>query len=553
MRKQRRIVLVPVIVLLALLLASCSGSTPEPSGGKVPEDQKPGPGPGTGTGTDIGGPELPADGVFTISQDRFTAEKAALAMYNAVSAKMSQMQRSRAAGDGETSISFETDEGSIGAGSKLTMVPNADSRLIIDGFVVYKEEGAEVSYVVLEGTVSDKSFSDLDVSLFALADEDGNPLAGSSWSDMPTVFFIYNKGKLIEEMIKAFVSSSGAGETTSLGIDPSQSFYNPMDGKGWIVYTEPSSSTIHKVNFNSNDSTSYTVDGWCEVVKGNDMTVSQTPAIREEGEAMLSDEEALRLGTEAYAYCLYLSMFTKWENKPEWIQVNTGSEGNTIIIKEHEEASFFSEPATVKGEIRVGSSASRFTLEIGGTKVEVMPVGDGSGSALGGEIATFTVDQKDYSHLRDELYLACLRVFTSTYNIISLFDAIADESDISHWWQNVTVDGSKYTFNNAEPAEWMSEHAQTKTVINGKMEISSGGFKLELTFTEKSMADEELSKVKVSASGTVLAQTSRPQFERLEYPTFDLECCGYELRIVNFIAREASRLVSSDPGVPDQT
>lgn len=549
MRKQRRIVLVPVIVLLALLLASCSGSTPEPSGGKVPEDQKPGPGPGT----DIGGPELPADGVFTISQDRFTAEKAALAMYNAVSAKMSQMQRSRAAGDGETSISFETDEGSIGAGSKLTMTPN-DSGFSIEGFVVYKEEGAEASHVVLKGTVSDISFSNLYVSLFALADKDGNPLAGSSWSDMPTVFFIYNKGKLIEEMIKAFVSSSGAGETTSLDIDPSQSFYNPMDGRGWIVYTEPSSGTLHKVNFNSNDSTSYTVDGWCEVVEGNDMTVSQTPAIREEGEAMLSDEEALRLGTEAYAYCLYLFMSTKWENKPEWIQVDAGSEGNTIIIEEHEEASFFSEPATVKGKISSDPSASRFTLEIGGTKVEFMAVGDGSGSALGGEIATFTVDEKDYSHLRDELYLAFLRVFTSTTQIISLFDAIADESGISHWWQNVKVDGSKYTFNNAEPAKWMSEHAQTKTVINGNMEISSGGFKLDLTFTEKNMANEELSKVEVSASGTVLAQTtSRPQFERLEYPTFDLECCGYELRIVNFIAREASRLVSSDPGVPDQT
>ena len=103
MTKLKQIFIILCILLLALVLAACTGDTPKPSdeGG---ETEQPG---GDIPGTDD--PAIPADGVFTITQDRFAAEKAALAMFDAVSGRM-ETGAVASSEDGNVNIEFTSDE-----------------------------------------------------------------------------------------------------------------------------------------------------------------------------------------------------------------------------------------------------------------------------------------------------------------------------------------------------------------------------------------------------------------------------------------------------------
>ena len=114
--------------------------------------------------------------------------------------------------------------------------------------------------------------------------------------------------------------------------------------------------STHKVNFNSNDTAAFTLDGWCEVQAGYNATVSETPAVKSEEPGMLSDEEALKLGTDAYAYCFSTSLFTDWNNPPKWLEID--NQTGVIHMTEHSEPDFFGEPVSVEGEMNIDMSSA---------------------------------------------------------------------------------------------------------------------------------------------------------------------------------------------------
>lgn len=547
MNKLKEIFIVLCILLIALVLASCTGDTPKPSG-EGGETVQPGGDPETDD------PSVPGDGVFTITQDRFTAEKAALAMYDAVTAKMQQGTSRIIAKDESMTVEFATDEGMIGAGSYLKMTPAGENNFEIDSFVIYKEGNVPAVYAVMKGTATDISFTDFKVSLFALTDENKNPIEGASWNEMPAVFLVKTKGQAIKTMIDNFVrswnpASSVNGRSLTPVQDGTQSFYNPQDGKGWIVYTDSADGSSHKVNFNSNNISAFTLDGWCEVGDGYNASVSETPAVKSEDPGMLSDEEALELGTEAYAYCYSVNMTTDWNNRPEWInQPEESDSGMKITIDNHTEPDFFGESAVVKAEINTGSSGAVFTLTVNGKEIKFEAVGNSNASAIAGEIRTFTIDGNNYSHLRDELYLACIRVFTSTSNIVSLFNEINDTNGIKHWWKNVTVseDGTTYTFKDSTQADWLLEHSESESQyrLNGEILIDEDSFTLNLVFEEISKSDNSvLTTTEVSAGGT-LTENARPQFSSLRYLNHGFDCNENELRIINLISASMQMIVA---------
>lgn len=548
MNKLKQIFIILCILLLALVLAACTGDTPKPSdeGG---ETEQPG---GDTPGTDD--PAIPADGVFTITQDRFAAEKAALAMFDAVSGRM-ETGAVASSEDRNVNIEFTSDEGMIGAGSYLKMIPDGENGYKIESFAVYKEEDAPVVYAVMEGNVADINFSDFSVSLFALADENGKPIEDASWDEMPAVFLVNNRGASVTDMINNFVSgwnpsSSARGRNLKPVYEGTQSFYNPQDGRGWIVYTDSMDGSTHKVNFNSNDTAAFTLDGWCEVQAGYNPTVSETPAVKSEEPGMLSDEEALKLGTDAYAYCYNTSLlFADPNNKPEWLNPPEPYDGGMkVAMSEHVEPDFFGEPVSVEGEMNINMSSAEtlYTLTVDGRKIEFTAAGDLSGSSIAGDIRSFSVDGKNYSHLRDELYLSCIRVFTSTSNIVSLFNAINDKQGIDHWWQGVSVDGSTYTFKDSTPADWLLEHNESGIMnrLNGEIVIDGDSFTVDMVFEEISTFDNTvLTTTEVSAEGTLTEDTKRPQFTSLKYLNHGLECNANELRIINLISSDLDVII----------
>ena len=305
--------------------------------------------------------------------------------------------------------------------------------------------------------------------------------------------------------------------------------------------------STHKVNFNSNDTAAFTLDGWCEVQAGYNATVSETPAVKSEEPGMLSDEEALKLGTDAYAYCFSTSLlFAGGNNKPEWLEFNkTG-----IIITEHSEPDFFGEPVSVEGEMNIDMSSAEtlYTLTVDGRKIEFTAAGDLSGSSISGDIRTFSIDGKNYSHLRDELYLACIRVFTSTSNIVSLFNQINDTEGIEHWWKGVDVsaDGSIYTFKDSTPADWLLEYNESEIMncLNGEIVIDGDSFTVDMVFEEIRTSDSTvLTTTEVSAEGTLTEDTKRPQFTSLKYLNHGLECNANELRIINLISSDLDMII----------
>lgn len=548
MNKLKQIFIIFCILLLALVLAACTGDTPKPSdeGG---ETEQPG---GDTPGTDD--PSTPAGDVFTITQDRFAAEKAALAMFDAVSGRM-QTGEVTPSEDGNVNIEFTSDEGMIGAGSYLKMIPDGENGYKIESFAVYKEGDASVVYAVMEGNIADINFSDFSVSLFALADENGNPIEDASWDEMPAVFMVSNKGDAVKAMIDSFVdswnpSSSASGRSLTPVNEGTQSFYNPQDGRGWIVYTDSADGSTHKVNFNSSNTSVFTLDGWCEVGEGYKISVSQTPAVKAEEPRMLSDEEALKLGTEAYAYSYSISLLYA-DNKPEWLDFGDMSvEGvMKVTIKEHREPDFFGKPVSVEGEMNIdmSSAVTLYTLTVDGRKIEFTAAGDPSGSSISGDIRTFSIDGKNYSHLRDELYLSCIRIFTSTSNIVSLFNAIKDEQGIGHWWKDVDVsaDGSTYTFKNSTLTDRVLDHKSGKiNRFNGKIVIDGDSFTVDMVFEEISTSDSTvLTTTEVTAEGTLTEDTKRPQFTSLKYLNHGLECNANELRIINLISSDLDMII----------
>ena len=486
-----------------------------------------------------------ASNAFTISGSRFKAEKAALAMYEYVIEHWSTLQE-----DGKVEVVDDAGYSgvSLGKGSYFSVSPDDSTSFNIDAKV--NVIGPEKYTAILNATADNQSFDNLKVECFGLADEEGKLIEGASWKAVPAVFIAQSSD--ITSAITSFTSSSRARSISAASIIQEESYFNKYDGKGWFVYEDAEDGSRHKVNFMATDGnpTSYTLDGWCDVGGATqdspEIAVSPYPAIKDD-DAEMGDVEALKLGLAAYAYFYNLStsMFVS-QMQPEWLVVNMGEGEGTIEIKEHQEQDFFGAPMNVSGSIRIDMAGEQSSITLNGSwgTLELVAAGDGSNSITGGEISSLDINGKSYSHLRDEMYLGCLRIFSSGELLVSLFDAIHD--GIDYWWKGVSgPDGNGiYTFTDATPDYGYTESGATVFTADGTVAVKNGRCDIDLLIKEKTSSGNLITEMDVEASGKFDETTGRPTYEYLKYLNHDMECYAHELRLVNIITRDAVRKVS---------
>ena len=546
--KLRKSIYLMLTLLVAFMLCfgvSCDGTTP-PQDEVLDPEPTPEPTPGGDSELEGKAPQMTeASNAFTISGSRFKAEKAALAMYEYVIEHWSTLQE-----DGKVEVVDDAGYSgvSLGKGSYFSVSFEDDTSVTIDAKV--NVIGPEKYTAILKATADNQSFDNLKVECFGLADEEGKLIEGASWKAVPAVFIAQSSD--ITSAITSFTSSSRARSISAASIIQEESYFNKYDGKGWFVYEDAEDGSRHKVNFMATDGnpTSYTLDGWCDVGGATqdspEIAVSPYPAIKDD-DAEMGDVEALKLGLAAYAYFYNLStsMFVS-QMQPEWLVVNMGEGEGTIEIKEHQEQDFFGSPMNVSGSIRIDMAGeqSSITLNGGWGELELVAAGDGSNSITGGEISSLDINGKSYSHLRDEMYLGCLRIFSSGELLVSLFDAIHD--GIDYWWKGVSgPDGNGiYTFTDATPDYGYTESGATVFTADGTVAVKNGRCDIDLLIKEKTSSGDLITEMDVEASGKFDETTGRPTYEYLKYLNQDMECYAHELRLVNIITRDAVRKVS---------
>lgn len=539
LRKSMYLMLTLIVAFMLCFGVSCDGTNPPPQGEVLDPEPTPEPTPGGDSELEGKAPQMTeASNAFTISGSRFKAEKAALAMYDYVIEHWSTLQE-----DGKVEV---VDDAELGKGSYFSVSSDDGTSFNIDAKV--NVIGPEKYTAILKATADNQSFDNLKVECFGLADEEGKLIEGASWKAVPAVFIAQSSD--ITSAITSFTSSSRARSISAASIIQEESYFNKYDGKGWFVYEDAEDGSRHKVNFMATDGnpTSYTLDGWCDVGGATqdspEIAVSPYPAIKDD-DAEMGDVEALKLGLAAYAYFYNLStsMFVS-QMQPEWLVVNMGEGEGTIEIKEHQEQDFFGSPMNVSGRMDVSGEQSSITLNGSWGTLELVAAGDGSNSITGGEISSLTINGKSYSHLRDEMYLGCLRIFSSGELLVSLFDAIHD--GIDYWWKGVSGpdENGIYTFTDATPDYGYTEPGATVFTADGTVAIKNGRCDIDLLIKEKTSSGNLITEMDVEASGKFDETTGRPTYEYLKYLNQDMECYAHELRLVNIITRDAVRKVS---------
>ena len=545
LRKSMYLMLTLIVAFMLCFGVSCDGTTP-PQDEVLDPEPTPEPTPGGDSELEGKAPQMTeASNAFTISGSRFKAEKAALAMYEYVIEHWSTLQE-----DGKVEVVDDAGYSgvSLGKGSYFSVSPDDSTSFNIDAKV--NVIGPEKYTAILKATADNQSFDNLKVECFGLADEEGKLIEGASWKAVPAVFIAQSSD--ITSAITSFTSSSRARSISAASIIQEESYFNKYDGKGWFVYEDAEDGSRHKVNFMATDGnpTSYTLDGWCDVGGATqdspEIAVSHYPAIKDD-DAEMGDVEALKLGLAAYAYFYNLStsMFVS-QMQPEWLVVNMGEGEGTIEIKEHQEQDFFGSPMNVSGSIRIDMAGEQSSITLNGSwgTLELVAAGDGSNSITGGEISSLDINGKSYSHLRDEMYLGCLRIFSSGELLVSLFDAIHD--GIDYWWKGVSGpdENGIYTFTDATPDYGYTESGATVFTADGTVAVKNGRCDIDLLIKEKTSSGNLITEMDVEASGKFDETTGRPTYEYLKYLNQDMECYAHELRLVNIITRDAVRKVS---------
>ena len=545
LRKSMYLMLTLIVAFMLCFGVSCDGTTP-PQDEVLDPEPTPEPTPGGDSELEGKAPQMTeASNAFTISGSRFKAEKAALAMYEYVIEHWSTLQE-----DGKVEVVDDAGYSgvSLGKGSYFSVSPDDSTSFNIDAKV--NVIGPEKYTAILKATADNQSFDNLKVECFGLADEEGKLIEGASWKAVPAVFIAQSSD--ITSAITSFTSSSRARSISAASIIQEESYFNKYDGKGWFVYEDAEDGSRHKVNFMATDGnpTSYTLDGWCDVGGATqdspEIAVSHYPAIKDD-DAEMGDVEALKLGLAAYAYFYNLStsMFVS-QMQPEWLVVNMGEGEGTIEIKEHQEQDFFGSPMNVSGSIRIDMAGEQSSITLNGSwgTLELVAAGDGSNSITGGEISSLDINGKSYSHLRDEMYLGCLRIFSSGELLVSLFDAIHD--GIDYWWKGVSGpdENGIYTFTDATPDYGYTESGATVFTADGTVAGKNGRCDIDLLIKKKTSSGNLITEMDVEASGKFDETTGRPTYEYLKYLNQDMECYAHELRLVNIITRDAVRKVS---------
>lgn len=526
----KRILVISLIVMLAIF-ASCSNDnkSPESTNGGSPQ-------------TPVRPPVDQTATVFTISQSQFEAEKALLAGYNALlSADSSSIEQA----DGRMEFKADVKSGDviIKAGSYYTgLMPSSGARsasaraadatsIEVDMKVAPVDRPSDVMSISFKGS-ADADMSNLKTDSFVVIDSSNEQ---TSFDSTPGVFLATSYDSTLESIIRSFVQSNSA---QGCEVDEDASYYDLQKKMGWVVFrSQTIDGSWHKLNFtlaSDNSISEYTLDGWCEKSSSGEVAVAENPAVKGDN-GPITDDEAVELASTLFGYIQYLMSLVISVDGTTSYGGMTILESGGVEFKNYEEPLFFGRPVKVTGAFRPASGqVFCFDMDsfdgIEGIYIEIGS--DGSETTTGGNVYAFTVGGASYMHLKDETYLAMIRMFTLSSYMPSIFEAIADQK-VSTEFPGVIVSGGKYDFKDVEPANSTdydgNQEEVSRFTLNGSIEISGSSF----TIRDFSIEEKGAKTIEFTADGTL--SNGKPNYSSADFSSHGGRCEDYEIDYVNRI------------------
>lgn len=525
----KRILVISLIVMLAIF-ASCSNDNKSPGSSNGGNPQTP-----------VRPPADQTASVFTISQSQFEAEKALLAGYNALlSADSSSIEQS----DGRMEFKADVTSGDviIKAGSYYTgMMPPSVIRSVssraagttsieVDMKVAPVADKDEVMSISFRGS-ADADMSNLKTDSFVVTDSSNRQ---TSFDSTPGVFLATSYDSTLESIISSFIQSNSV---PGVEVDEGASYYDSQKKMGWVVFrSQAIDGSWHKLNFSlaSDDSISeYTLDGWCEKSSSGEVAVAENPAVKGDN-GPITDDEAVELASTLFGYVQYLMDAIVSVDGPT-------SQGDLAFItggvefKNYEEQIFFGHPVKITGTFRPASEQVYcFDLvSFDGIEDIYIEIGsDGSRTTTGGACYAFTVGGASYMHLKDETYLAMIRMFTLLSYMPSIFEDI-NEDVLRESFTGVTIENGKYVFTSANPTNGIGFDGEpenpSRFTLNGSIEISGNSF----VVSDFSIAEKGAKTIEFTAAGTL--SNGKPNYSSADFSSHGGMCEDYEIDYVNRI------------------
>ena len=528
----KRILVISLIVMLAIF-ASCSNDNKSPGSSNGGNPQTP-----------VRPPADQTAAVFTISQSQFEAEKALLAGYNALLSADYSSSIEQADGRMEFKVDVTSGDVIIKAGSYYTgMMPPSVARSVssraagttsieVDMKVAPVGSPSDVMSISFKGS-ADADMSNLKTDSFVVTDSSNRQ---TSFDSTPGVFLATSYDSTLESIIRSFVQPNSA---QGCEVDEDASYYDSQKKMGWVVFrSQAIDGSWHKLNFTlalDNSISGYTLDGWCEKSISGEVAVTENPAVKGDN-GPITDDEAVELASTLFGYVQYLGNMTSGgvSSLPSGM---TRGENNGINFTGYVEPLFFGRPVPITGSFGPTEYSDEvFCFDIDsfdGIEDIYIEIGsDGSETTTGGNVYAFTVGGASYMHLKDETYLAMIRMFTLSSYMPSIFEAIADQK-VSTEFPSVIVSGGKYDFKDVKPANSTDYDGNQEEVssftLNGSIEISGSSF----TIRNFSIEEKGAKTIEFTAAGTL--SNGKPNYSSADFSSHGGMCEDYEIDYVNRI------------------
>ena len=525
----KRILVISLIVMLAML-ASCSNDnkSPESTNGGSPQ-------------TPVRPPVDQSAAAFTITQSQFEAEKALLAGYSALRDSGSVQESG-----GKYVFSNDVISGDviIKAGSYYTgLMPSSGARS-----ASARAAGTTSIEVYMKVAPADRPSDEMSISFKGSADADMSNLKTdsfvvidssneqTSFDSTPGIFLATAYDSTLRLIISSFVQSNSV---LNCEVDDDVSYYDSQKKMGWVVFrSHVIDDSWHKLNFTlalDGSISEYTLDGWCEKSSSGEVAVAENPAVKGDN-GPITDDEAVELASTLFGYVQYLSNMLYMGGVPSSLPTGMTLGNNGVIsFTGYVEPLFFGRPVKITGAFRPASKQVYcFDMDsFDGIEDIYIEIGsDGSRTTTGGKVYAFTVGGASYMHLKDETYLAMIRMFTLSSYMPSIFEAIADQKTSTEF-PGVIESGGTYDFKDVKPANSTDYDGNQEEVssftLNGSIEISGSSF----TIRNFSIAEEGAKTIEFTAAGTL--SDGKPNYSSADFSSHGGRCEDYEIDYVNRI------------------
>ena len=527
---KKTLIVIMAVLFLVFTVVSCDSST------KLP-----------GEGQNSGSINTPVDqsaAAFTITQTQFKAEKALLAGY-------SELLKSENYSNGNLTavnniITFTKDvtsgdltikagssySGPTGFISQQMLSRSLDENISINLNISEADTTPAVS-VKFTGS-ADANMSNIKAESFLVTDEQNNT---TKFESTPAVFLATS----YDETLKSIILNFTTGTTGTYEVKSEESYFDSTTGKGWIVFLNAEiDNSWHKLNFMVSGSNviSYTLDGWCETTETGPK-VAETPAIKGDN-GPVTDADAIEISNMLFGYQQYLMATLKFITSEETNTLPDGIEyphPGTLKFNNYTERNFFDKPVVIKGKMYPKAESQEIYCfdfsTFNGIKDIYLEIGsDGSKTTTGGNCYAFTIGGSSYMHLKDESFLAMIRMFTLSSYMPAVFEYI-NNGTITSQFSNVSDDGAgKYTFTNAKPKESIDYDGNPEEVsrftFNGEIMISDNSFEIK----DFSIEEDGTDAIGFTASGNLNTDGS-PIYIKAEFTSHGGVCQKDELNLVN--------------------